>query len=161
MPQDDLSPIALALGRVPTGLYVVSAMTDSGPIGFVGSFVMQVGFEPPTLCVAVGKDRAPLEAIRANGRFALSILDAESSKLMGVFFKKYEGGETPFDHVEHASAPDSGPPVLTGALAWLSCKLTGEHSTGDHVVVFGEVTHGECCRSADPSVHLRSNGLAY
>ncbi|MEM7307102.1 MAG: flavin reductase family protein [Planctomycetota bacterium] len=161
MSEPDLSPLALAMGRIPTGLYVVTSTSEGAPLGFVGSFLMQVGFEPPTVCVAVGKGRDHLDAMRASGRFAVSILDGPSSKIMGAFFKKYEGGETAFDHVEHAAAPDGGPPVLSGALAWLSCRVTGEHETGDHVVVFGEVTDAAPAREGDPSVHLRKNGLAY
>ena len=161
MPDAALTPVALALGRVPTGLYVVTALAADGPLGFVGSFVVQVGFAPPTLCVAVGRGRAPLAAMRAAGRFAVSILDPESSRLMGAFFRKYAPGETPFDHVEHAPAPGGGPPILTGALAWLSCRVTGEHETGDHVVVFGEVTDAALAREGDPSIHLRKDGLGY
>ncbi len=161
MPDAALSPVALALGRVPTGLYVVTAQSADGPLGFIGSFVVQVGFAPPTICVAVGRGRAPLAAIRSSGRFALSILDPESARLMGHFFRKYEGGETPFDHVDHTFAPGGGPPVLTGALAWLSCRVSGEHETGDHVVVFGEVTAAALAREGDPTVHLRKNGLGY
>jgi flavin reductase (DIM6/NTAB) family NADH-FMN oxidoreductase RutF len=160
-PSTDLSPIALALGRIPSGLYVVTAEADSGPLGFVGSFLTQVGFTPPMICLAVGQGRAPLPAIRAAGRFAVSILDAESSRLMGAFFKKYGAGESPFDHVEHASPPGGGPPILNAALAWLACRLTGEHATPDHVVLFGEVTTAALARPGDPSVHLRKNGLGY
>jgi len=161
MPDAALSPVALALGRVPTGLYVVTALTPAGPLGFVATFVVQVGFAPPTISVAVGHGRAPLAAMRATGRFAVSILDAASSRLMGAFFKKYAEGTSPFDHVEHTPAPDGGAPVLSGALAWLDCRVAGEHETGDHVVVFGEVTAAALAREGEPSVHLRKNGLGY
>jgi flavin reductase (DIM6/NTAB) family NADH-FMN oxidoreductase RutF len=162
MSQDtDLSPLAQALGRVPTGLYIVSTLGgERRALGFVGSFVMQVGFEPPTLCVAIGKGRDHLAAIRATGSFAVSILDGASQGLMGPFFKPCPDGTTPFDGLETAAAP-SGPPVLTGALAWLDCELTGEHETGDHVVVFGRITAGERLREGDPAIHLRKNGLGY
>ena len=160
MTSTEISPLASALGRIPTGLYIVTTTTDDGPIGFVGSFVIQLGFDPPTVCVAIGKDRGPLAAVRASGRFGLSILDGDSSGLMGPFFKKYEGGETPFDALAVESAP-GGSPILPEALAWLECKVTGEHELGDHVVVFGEVTDGAQTREGDPSVHLRKNGLSY
>jgi len=160
MSSTDLSPLARALGRVPTGLYIVSTRDGDRPLGFVGSFVMQVGIDPPTVCVAVGKGRDHLAAMRASGRFGLSILDGASSGSMGAFFKKYEGGETAFDHVEHAAAP-GGCAVLPGALAWLECEVTGEHEVGDHVVVFGRVTAGELGREGEPSIHLRKNGLGY
>lgn len=157
---DALPPIALALGRIPTGLYIVTARAKDAPIGFVGSFVMQVGFEPPTLSVAIGRGRDHLAVIRAAGRFGVSVLDGSSSKLMTPFFKKYGTGGSPFDHVAHADSP-GGVPILRDALAWLDCRVTGEHATGDHVVVFGTVEHAALARAGDPSIHLRKNGLGY
>jgi flavin reductase (DIM6/NTAB) family NADH-FMN oxidoreductase RutF len=154
------SPIALALGRIPTGLYVVTTLRDGRPLGFVGSFVMQVGFEPPVVSVAIGKDREHLAAIRAHGRFGVSVLDGASQRLMGPFLKRPEPGGSAFDHVEHRPSP-AGLPVLAGALAWLECRVSGEHAAGDHVVVFGRVEHGELLRAGDPAVHLRRNGLQY
>ena len=129
-------------------------------MGFLGSFVQQVGFEPPTVCVAVGKGRAHLDAIRASGRFALSVIDDASAGLMGPFFKPAPAGASPFDDLDvERTAADSI--VLSGALAWLDCKLVGEHATGDHVVVFGEVVEGKRLRDGDPKVHVRKNGLSY
>lgn len=154
------TPLARALGRIPTGLYIVTTQHDGAPLGFVGSFVMQVGLEPPTVCVAIGRDREHLAAVRATGKFAISILDGDSQGLMGAFFKKYEEGG-PFDALETESAP-GGSTVLPGALAWLECELSGEHDTGgDHIVVFGRVTAGSTARDGDPAVHLRKNGLGY
>jgi flavin reductase (DIM6/NTAB) family NADH-FMN oxidoreductase RutF len=153
-------PLALALGRIPTGLYVVTTLREGKPLGFVGSFVMQVGFEPPVVSVAIGKAREHLTAIRAHGRFGVSVLDGASQRLMAPFFKRHEPGRSAFDLVEHRPSP-AGLPVLADALAWLDCRVTGEHATGDHVVVFGLVEHGELQRQGDPTVHLRKNGLEY
>jgi len=154
------SPLARALGRIPTGLYVVTTLKEDRPLGFVGSFLMQVGFDPPVISVAIGKQREHLAAIRAHGRFGVSVLDGASQKLMAPFFKRHEPGRSAFDTVEHRSSP-AGVPVLADALAWLDCRVTGEHAAGDHVVVFGCVEHGEVLRAGDPVVHLRKNGLEY
>ena len=160
MPDRDPAPLARALGRIPTGLYVVSGLLDGRPVGFVGSFLVQTGFAPPTVCVAIAKGRPHLEALRQARVFAVSILDAESRGLMKSFFRKLAPGEGAFDAVEHRNAP-SGCPVLPQALAWLDCRVTGEHATADHVVVFGEVLEGALVREGEPAVHLRRNGLDY
>ena len=161
MTTTQLSDLALALGRIPTGLYVVATQTDSGPLGFVASFLVQTGFVPPTLCVAIGRDRNHLAAIRSRGRFGVSILDQASRDTMGVFFRKYPPGQGPFDQLDVGEARN-GSPVLEGALAWLECELIGEFdSGGDHIVVFGEVTDARLLREGDPHVHLRKNGLSY
>ena len=156
----ELSPLAKALGRMPTGLYIVSTLNGDAPLGFLGSFVMQQSIEVPQVSVAVGQGREHLQAIRDSGRFALSILDAGSQKAMGAFFKKYEGDETPFDHVATQNSP-SGLPLLSDSLAWLECEYSGEFDAGDHVVVFGKVVAGDQLHDGDPSIHLRKNGLGY
>ena len=74
-------------------------------MGFLGSFVQQVSLDPPTVMVAVAKGREHLDAIRAAGRFGVSVLGEEDKGLMKPFFKKPEDG-SPFDDVAHTSAPD-------------------------------------------------------
>ncbi|MFT5287442.1 MAG: flavin reductase (DIM6/NTAB) family NADH-FMN oxidoreductase RutF [Planctomycetota bacterium] len=158
---DELTPIARALGRIPSGLFIISSTDGDNPaLGFLGSFLAQVGFEPPTVCVAVGKDRAHLTAMRASGHFGVSIMDQKSQGLMSAFFKAPPEGKSVFDDLETSSTP-SGDPVLSGSLAWLDCKVTGEHEVGDHIVVFGTVTAAEMLREGDASVHMRKNGLGY
>ena len=156
----EISPLAQALGRMPTGLYIVSTLDGDSALGFLGSFVMQASIEVPQVSVAVGQGREHLAAIKKSGRFAISILDAGSQKSMGAFFKKYEGGESAFDHVEHKPSP-AGLPVLTESLAWFECEFSGEFDAGDHVVVFGKVVAGEQLHEGEPSIHLRKNGLGY
>ncbi len=154
------SQLALALGRIPQGMYIITSREGGAPIGFVGSLFMQVGFEPPMVCIAVAKGRDHLVAMREHGYFGVSILDQQSSGAMGPFFKNYDPGESAFDHVSFQDAPE-GCPVMGDALAWLECKITGEHATGDHIVVFGKVISAQQNRSGEPSVHLRKNGLGY
>src|SRR5262245_60418020 len=153
-------PLARALGRIPSGLFLVTTLDGDRPVGFVGSFVQQVGFEPPTVCVAVGKARGPLTALRACRTFGISILDGASGSVMGRFFRRYEPPASAFDGLQLVSAR-TGCPLIGEALAWLDCKVVGEQELGDHVAVFGEVLDGSILREGDPSVHLRRNGLAY
>jgi flavin reductase (DIM6/NTAB) family NADH-FMN oxidoreductase RutF len=154
------SPLARALGRLPTGLYIATTRHEGRTLGFLASFVMQVGIEPPVVSVAVGRERGPLAAMRAAGRFALSILDKESRGLMAPFLKPTADGRSPFDGLALASAP-RGTPVLAESLAWIECRLVSEHEVPDHVVLFGEVEAGELLREGEPAVHLRRNGLGY
>lgn len=154
------SPLAQALGRIPAGLFIATAQTQEGPIGLIASLVQQMGFEPPTIAIAVGKNRDHLEAIRASGRFSLNLLDKGSSGLMGRFFGKLEEGETPFGG-QATSTTAQGSIVFDEALAWFDCKLAGEYETGDHFVLFGVVEEAAQGHGGDPLIHLRSNGLSY
>jgi len=160
MEDPEATPLARALGRIPSGLFIVSTVRDGRPVGFLGSFVMQMGLAPPTVCVGVGKSRPHLEDIRLSGGFALSILDASSRPLMGAFLRKWPPGASPFDGMSLRFAT-SGSPILADALAWVDCKVTGEFETADHMAVFGEVVEGALLREGVPSTHVRRNGLDY
>jgi len=160
MPRPEPSPLARALGRIPSGVYVVSAQRSGAPIGFIGSLVQQVAFEPPTVVLAVGRDREQLADLRTTGRFALSIVGEGDQALMGPFLKRLPDGASPFDGLE-LERTRTGLTVLVRALAWLDCRIAGERPTGDHVVIFGEVEEARLAREGDPRTHLRRNGLTY
>src|SRR6185369_16777342 len=132
------SAVARALGRVPSGLFIVTTQHAGRPAGFLASFVMQASFEPPTVMVAVARERPALADLRREGRFAVSVLDERSRRAMAAFLKRLPEGVTPFERISLTST-GSGLPVIEEALAWIECRVAGEHDAGDHVVVFGEV----------------------
>jgi len=88
MPRPGPTPLARALGRIPSGIYIVTTLRSGAPVGFLGSLVQQVAFEPPTIVLAVGNDREHLLDLRAAGRFALSVLGESDQALMGAFLKR-------------------------------------------------------------------------
>ncbi len=160
MDRPDQPAIATALGRIPSGLFIVTTLLDGERLGFLGSLVQQVGFEPPVVCIAMAKDRPQSTSFAKAGRFALSILDEASVGLRSVFLKRLPEGQTPFDGL-NVGAAASGDPVLLDALAWIDCKIVASHATGDHVVFFGEVVEAQVLRAGRSHVHLRKNGLSY
>ncbi len=167
MPPEDqsqdpqFSAVAQALGRIPSGLFIVTTTGNSGTTGFVASLVQQVGFDPPTIAIAVSRERGPFQAIHENGRFSLSLLDKSSSGLMGRFFGNLKEGETPFDG-QQMHTTSAGSSVFSDALAWYDCKLQeGEYNNGDHHVLFGVVEEASLSHEGEPLIHLRKNGLGY
>jgi flavin reductase (DIM6/NTAB) family NADH-FMN oxidoreductase RutF len=160
MNRPDPTSIATALGRIPSGLFIVTTRLGEERLGFLGSLVQQIGFEPPTVCIAMAKDRQQSTSFAEAGRFALSILDEQSAGLRSVFLKRLPEGQSPFDGLSVGQAA-SGTPVLLDALAWIDCVIVARHDTADHVVFFGEVVEAQVMRAGRPHVHVRKNGLAY
>jgi flavin reductase (DIM6/NTAB) family NADH-FMN oxidoreductase RutF len=160
MPAPDPSPIARALGRIPSGLFIATTEVDGRRSGCLVSFVMQAGLEPPIVSLAIARDRSFLDDVRRSGRFALSVLDERSRRAMTVFTRRGRADESPFDKLA-ISTTRSGLPVLDDALAWLEGHVRGEHATPDHVILFAEVVAAGVSRDGDPHVHLRRNGLGY
>ncbi len=67
--------IAPALGKIPSGIFVATAVVENAPIGMLCSFVEQAGFEPPMISIALGLDR-PLRPVLELGNFLASTSSA-------------------------------------------------------------------------------------
>lgn len=157
-----LSDIAVALGRVPSGLFVVTARNQAGEeTAFLASWVMQAGFDPPSLSVAVGKDRAALDFVRDEGSvFTVSVIADEEKGQVGPFARGVAPGADALDGLP-VERTGSGQAAVAGCLAWMECRTLSLAPSGDHFVVVAEVAAARGGREDAPAVHLRKNGLGY
>lgn len=156
---DDSVPdaaIAAALGRIPSGLFVVAWRDGASDRCMLASWVMQAGFTPPQVSVAMGTSRDLLAAIDRGAGFTVSVLAESQRSLLARFGKP---GPDPFAGLEIVRAAN-GVAALADAAAWLDCRPTARASGGDHVVVLAEV-QAAGGSEAEPAVHLRKNGLRY
>ncbi len=162
MDDERRAAVAQALGRIPSGLFIVSARDDAGREGaFLASWVMQAGFTPPALSVGLGRDRAIRSMMDApDARFAVSVIAAAERQQLGPYYK---GVEVAVDALEghDIERSASGLPVVRGALAWMECRRIGSMEVGDHCIVVGEVVAARAGRDDAPAVHTRSDGLSY
>jgi len=153
--------IARGLGRVSSGLYVLTAGRGDAATGMLASWVMQVGFEPPAVIVALKRGR-PIEAlVRDEGAFCLAVLDDESKALLKHFARGFEPGAPAFEGIDVAES-STGIPYPTAAHAHLVCKVRAiADDWTDHSVVCGEVVGGDGGDVRQPLVHVRKNGFSY
>jgi len=166
----DLDATAAALGRIPSGLFVVtwrSAEQDADAVdrGMLASWIMQGGFVPPLITIAVSTSRDLLAAIDQCTPFVVNVLGESQRSLLSRFGRPAGPGENPFDglRIERSS---SGTAVLADASAWLECQAVtqaggGGGLTGDHVIILARVVAAGTGPEATPLVHVRKNGLRY
>lgn len=158
--------VATALGRIPSGLFVVTWRENGRDRGMLASWVMQAGFAPPMVSVAVAPGRDLLAAIDAGSSFVVNVLSDAQRPLLARFGRPVAAGEDPFAGLDAGRAA-CGAPTLDGAAAWLECtplsRATGSAEvTGDHIVVLARVTAAATAGpGVQPLVHLRKNGLRY
>jgi len=159
---EDDEATGTAIGRIPSGLFVLTTKTRTGePAGMLVSWVQQASFSPPVVSVALGRERPFREVLEFAGRFALSILGRDGRALGGAFTRPAEPGSPgPFERVATTILP-SGLAVLRDALAHVECRLLEKVPAGDHVVYFGEVVGGSPHAEGDPAVHVRRSGFGY
>lgn len=154
--------LAAALGRIPSGLFIVTWRDGDHDRGMLASWVMQAGFTPPMLTVAVAPGRDLLAAIDRGAHFVVNVLADGQRPLLARFGRPAAAGDDPFADLETSRSP-SGAVAFRQAAAWLECVCRGrvDAAGGDHVVVMAEVVAAAAGPAAEPLVHLRKNGLRY
>lgn len=149
-----------ALGRVPSGLFVLTARASAGETGMLASWVQQCSFAPAQLTVALNNAR-PLAAELTDGaRFVLNVIPDGNKALVAHFGKGFEPGEPAFDGLDVLRDGD-GPPALRAAHAYLVCAVANRVPAGDHTLLVARVTGGAVLSDARPAVHVRKSGLRY
>lgn len=159
--------VGTLLGRIPSGLYIVTWREDDADRTMLTSWLMQAGFEPPAISVAVGRDRQFLKA--AGGRefrFVVNLLADSQRSLLGRFGKPATDEHDPFAGLTIGRSP-CGAAILPETVGWMECRVrplteaTKASSLGDHVIVIGDITVAGTNTADTPLVHLRKSGLHY
>lgn len=153
--------VGKALGRIPSGVFVVTARDAQRRTGMLGSFVQQAAFDPPSVALAIGKDRDIRQLILATKRVALCVIAEGDTDLMRRFARPRPPEEDAFEGLEVFDAP-SGLPICAGALAWLDCDVVQTVDFGAcHELFIARVTAGGLLREGKSFTHLRGNGFHY
>lgn len=152
--------IGRALGRIPSGVAVLSARQGSQNFAMLASWFQQVGFEPPMICVAIKQDRPVAQALQNSEKFALNLLHTGQKDMMAHFGKGFEPGQDPFQGLE-TETQQLGLPLLKHSLCFLECQLKHVYEAGDHSLFVGEVLNAGTEEEGQPVVHLRRNGFHY
>ncbi len=135
----DLAAFREALARFASGVTVVTARgADGADHGMTVSAFASLSLAPPLVMACIEATATLLPHVRTSGMFGVSILAADQQALAAQFAQ--HGGDT-FDGVAVTRTPGgpSGPALLDGAVAHLTCRCVAEHAGGDHVIVVGEV----------------------
>ena len=156
-----VNPLGQALGRVPSGLYILTARHDGRATGLLASWVMQAGFDPPMVTVAINSQRYVADWVSASGRFALNQIAAGGKPLVRHFGRGFPPDAPAFAGLE-LRAEGRGGPILASALAFLDAEVVGEIASADHRIFLARVVGGAVFEPAsEPMVHVRNNGFHY
>lgn len=132
----DLARFRQVLGHFCTGVTVLTALDDGGPVGFTAQSFTSVSLDPPLVSVCPARRSISWPRMAASGAFCANVL-AEDQEAVGRAFAA--PGEDRFAGVGWKPSPVTGSPVLDGALAWVDCRLHAEHDGGDHLIAVAKV----------------------
>jgi len=148
------------LGRVTSGVYILTAGTGDRATGMLASWVMQAGFEPPMVSVAVKLGRYVCDWITQGEPFVLNVIPENQFDLLQHFGKGFEPDQPAFAGLAIRHCP-RGVPVLEDCLGHLECEPVSHIDSEDHRIFLAKIVRGGLQSDAAPMVHIRKSGSNY
>jgi flavin reductase (DIM6/NTAB) family NADH-FMN oxidoreductase RutF len=152
--------LSAALGRLPSGLFILTARHEDAETGMLTSWVQQCAFDPPHLSMAVKRGRPIIDWLTVNSHFTLNILDHTQTDMVAHFGRGFNLGEEAFTDLE-VERSEGGGPVLREALGYLHCRVSNRFPVGDHELFVAQVIDGRLLGDGQPMVHVRRSGFHY
>src|SRR5688500_8646848 len=131
--------------RLDRELWLITARAGDQSSGLIATYVARVSLVPtlPRVTVAIAKRHFTHELIEASGAFCMHLVGEDQIDWVWRFgipsgreVDKFRGLAT--------STGASGSPILTGAPAWLDCRVEARMDTGDRTVYLAEVLDAGC-----------------
>ena len=157
---DPRKPLAAALGRIPSGIFIITAAHAGRETGMLGSWVQQCSFQPPLVSFAVQPGREIVKLLEPGAAVTVNILEASQTDMVAHFGKGFALDIDAFEGLDVRREPGQAP-ILAEALAYLACRIVAGHPAGDHTLFLAEVLAGGVLDEGQPMVHVRKNGLHY
>ncbi|MEO0397199.1 MAG: diflavin flavoprotein [Cyanobacteria bacterium P01_A01_bin.137] len=151
-----------ALGRISSGLYIITAAKGEVTSAMLASWISQASFKPLGFTIAVAKDRAIESLMQVGDTFVLNILEEGNHlPLMKHFLKRFPPGADRFAGIRTRPAENKSP-ILADALAYLECTVTSRMELTDHWLVYSTVENGKVSKDESiTAVHHRKIGNYY
>ena len=156
---DDLETMGAAIGRIPSGCSILTAVHDRRSTGILVSWVQQAAFEPLSVTVCLQRGRAAAGMIDASHRFLLNMIGEDPSALFKHFGKGFSLEDDAFAGLSIRDT-DFGP-LIESCIAHLGCVVKNKVVIEDHDLYVGEVAAAGVVEGAQPYTHLRKSGLTY
>lgn len=157
---DDKIPEAAAVGKIPSGLFIITTVLEGRQEGFLGSWVQQTSFAPLMVSIALKPGRPCHAAIKSHGRFCINVVGHHNGGMMKPFWNLKEGVD-PFAGLDHVVTA-RGNLILKQALAAIECEARSSSTPGDHEIVFAEAVESHLLQPEDkPLTHIRKSGMGY
>ncbi|WP_427026466.1 flavin reductase family protein (plasmid) [Aureimonas ureilytica] len=141
---DNTRALRSALGAFTTGVTVVTARAEAGPIGMTVNSFASVSLDPPLVLWSPAKSSGRHGVFTGAAYFAVHVLGLEEDGLSARFTR----GGLGFEGLDW-QANAEGVPVIAGTLARFECATASLHDAGDHTIVLGRVLRA-AHREGDP-----------
>jgi 3-hydroxy-9,10-secoandrosta-1,3,5(10)-triene-9,17-dione monooxygenase reductase component len=116
--QPDQESFRTVLGHFPTGITVITALTDAGPVGLAANSFTSVSLNPPLVLFCASQASTTWPRIQQAGHFTVNVLDDGQQEISARF------AMPAIDRFETMSwTRRAHGPVLEDVHAWLDCTI--------------------------------------
>lgn len=140
-----------ALGRFATGIAVVLARDEDGPIGVTVNSFSSVSLDPPLVLFSMARTLYSLPRMERADAYTVNVLLEGQEAVSNRFARP---GADKFVDIA-LKAGHTGAPVLHPALASFECVPHAHYDGGDHVIFLGRVVHLHLEGEGDPLLYYR------
>lgn len=132
--QPDEEAFRNVLGHFPTGVTVITAMTNEGAVGMAANSFTSVSLNPPLVLFCASEASTTWPRIQQAGHFTVNVLDDRQQEISTTFARRAVDRFATMNWSRRAHGP-----VLEGVHAWLACTIDAEYEAGDHTIILGRV----------------------
>jgi flavin reductase (DIM6/NTAB) family NADH-FMN oxidoreductase RutF len=137
--------------RFPAGVAIVAVEVDGERLGLTIGTLIPLSLQPPLVGFAVRREAALHELLHRSEAFGVSLLAQRQAALAQHFAR----GVPPIALWEGIDARETGgPPLLAGAIGWLTGRVSAEVRAGEDTFFVGEVLSVEEGADERPLVYV-------
>jgi flavin reductase (DIM6/NTAB) family NADH-FMN oxidoreductase RutF len=139
------------LGRFCSGITVVAAIGEQGPVGFTCQSFFSVSLDPPLIAFSVSHGSTSYPKLKHAPAFCVNVLGSDQAGHSQVLSSKDPGkwAKVPWAHGAAGAAVR-----IHGALAWIDCAPWAEYVAGDHTIVVARVLDLAADLGKDPLLYF-------
>lgn len=134
----------------PTGVALITAQTEDGPVGLTASSVSSVGIDPPTLSFSVTRATGSAGGILGADSYLVHLLDDRHADVARAFAVSGADRFTPEQGFEQL---ETGEPFLSDSRVALRCRTLHSLGVGSSVIVVAEVLGAHFGSAGAPMVY--------
>ncbi|PID46858.1 MAG: hypothetical protein CSB47_01870 [Proteobacteria bacterium] len=132
----DTETFRKALGQFPTGVTIVTTMSNEGePVGMTVSSFNTLSMNPPLIAWSIDHKARSLSFFENAEYFAVNVLNEHQQDLSNLFACP---GADKFNETEFTEGLGRAP-LLPGCVAQFECRTWNTYPGGDHTIIIGEV----------------------
>ena len=148
-------------GQLDRELWLITARAGGRSSGLIATYVSSVSLVPPLprVTVALAKHHFTHELIQTSNAFCMHLLGEDHLDWVWRFGIP-SGREIDKLRGLAASISAGGSPILTGASAWIDCRVEARLDTGDRTVHLAEVIDARVEQHVTPLTFKRLLAIA-